>query len=269
VLGPLPDPWPRWLECAGEGWTSWAQVNPTVLQWQWHRQPLQPLAELPGLLQERGVVLVGPWPEAQGPVLGFSPQVQLSLADPPLLDPLPLFAPQGQPLPNAPHYDTHLLDQCRRLVLGQSGLTVVLVDDDGLRLRLTSALAAEFGTRVGHELTAPESNGVICCSWRWWLEHQGRLPLPAQLVAATLPIASLEDPLTAARVAALRLRGRDWFRELLLPEALQRLQLAVAGVRRNSGRLAVLDGRMRRRGWGRTVLQALEPWVELTRLRPD
>ena len=79
----------------------------------------------------------------------------------------------------------------------------------------------------------------------------------------------LEDPLTAARVAALRLRGRDWFRELLLPEALQRLQLAVAGVRRNSGRLAVLDGRMRRRGWGRTVLQALEPWVELTRLRPD
>jgi len=39
--------------------------------------------------------------------------------------------------------------------------------------------------------------------------------------------------------------------------------------RRNSGRLAVLDGRMRRRGWGRTVLQALEPWVALTRLRPD
>ena len=52
-------------------------------------------------------------------------------------------------------------------------------------------------------------------------------------------------------------------------QALQRLQLAVAGVRRDSGRLAVLDGRMRRRGWGRTVLQALEPWVALTRLRPD
>ena len=269
VLGPLPDPWPRWMASAGDGWTSWAQVNPTVLQWQWHRQPLQPWAELPSLLQNRGLVLVGPWPQAQGPVLGFTPQVELSLADPPLLDPLPLFAPQGQPLPNAPHYDTHLLDQCRRLVLGQSGLTVVLVDDEGQRLRLASALAAEFGSRVGHQLTAPESNGVICCSWSWWLEHQARLPLPAQLVAATLPIASLEDPLTAARVSSLRLRGRDWFRELLLPEALQRLQLAVAGVRRNSGRLAVLDGRLRRRGWGRTVLEALEPWVALTRLRPD
>lgn len=269
VLGPLPEPWPQWMASVGDGWTSWAQINATLLQWQWHRQPLQPLAELPGLLQGRGVVLVGPWLQAQGPVLGFTPQVELSLADPPLLDPLPLFAPQGQPLPNAPHYATHLLDQCRRLVLGQSGLTVVLLDDEGLRLSLTSGLAAEFGSRVGHQLTAPESNGVICCSWSWWLEHQSRLPLPAQLVAATLPIASLEDPLTAARVGALRLQGRDWFRELLLPDALQRLQLAVAGVRRNSGRLAVLDGRMRRRGWGRTVLEALQPWVALTRLRPD
>jgi ATP-dependent DNA helicase DinG len=154
-------------------------------------------------------------------------------------------------------------------VLGQSGLTVVLLDDEGLRLGLTSALAAEFGSRVGHELTAPESNGVLCCSWGWWLQHQQRLPLPCQLVAATLPIASLEDPLTAARVAALRSQGRDWFRELLLPEALARLQQAVAGVRRNGGRLAVLDGRLRRRGWGRQVLEALEPWVDLPRLRPS
>ena len=28
VLGPLPDPWPQWLSCAGDDWTSWAQVNP-------------------------------------------------------------------------------------------------------------------------------------------------------------------------------------------------------------------------------------------------
>jgi ATP-dependent DNA helicase DinG len=195
--------------------------------------------------------------------------VQLSFADPPLLDPLPLYAPQTQALPNAPHYATHLLDHCRRLVLGQAGLSVILLDDAGLRCGLTSALAAEFGSRVGHELTAPESNGVICCSWSWWLEHQQRLPLPCQLVAATLPIASLEDPLTAARVAALRQQGRDWFRELLLPEALGRLQLAVAGLRRNGGRLAVLDGRLRRRGWGRQVLHALEPTLELKRLLPS
>ncbi|MEY2748668.1 MAG: hypothetical protein RLZZ168_684 [Cyanobacteriota bacterium] len=269
VLAPLPDPWPAWLASGGDGWTSWAQVTPALLQWQWHRQPLDPLAVMPALLEARGVVLVGPWPAPTVPLPGFRPAVEVSLADPPLLDPLPLFAPAAQALPNAPHYPSHLLDQCRRLVLGQAGLTVVLLDDEGLRLGLTSALAAEFGSRVGHELTAPESNGVLCCSWGWWLQHQQRLPLPCQLVAGTLPIASLEDPLTAARVAALRHQGRDWFRELLLPEALGRLQQAVAGVRRNGGRLAVLDGRLRRRGWGRQVLEALEPWVDLPRLRPS
>ena len=269
LLGPLPDPWSGLLACSGDGWTSWAQVNATLLQWQWHRQPLNPLLELQEMLQQRGVVLVGPWHEGFEPALGFQPDVEVRLADPPLLDPLPVFAPKGQPLPNAPHYSVHLLEQCRRLVLGQSGLTVILLDDEGLRLGLTSALAAEFGSRVGHALTAPESNGVICCSWSWWLEQQQRLPLPGQLVAATLPIASLEDPLTAARVAALRQQGRDWFRELLLPEAMGRLQLALAGLRRNGGRLAVLDGRLRRRGWGRQVLEALEPWVALHRLRPE
>ena len=269
LLGPLPEPWPRWLAAAGDGWTSWAQINPTLLQWQWHRQPLEPLAQMPGLLAGRGVVLVGPSAELPAPGHGWHPQVELALADPPLLDPLPLFAPPGQALPNAPHYASHLLEQCRRLVLGQSGLSVVLLDDEGLRLGLTSALAAEFGSRVGHELTAPESNGVICCSWGWWLEQQQRLPLPCQLVVATLPIASLEDPLTAARVARLRQEGRDWFRELLLPEALGRLQRAVAGLRRSGGRLAVLDGRLRRRGWGRQVLEALEPWVALPRLLPS
>ena len=35
------------------------------------------------------------------------------------------------------------------------------------------------------------------------------------------------------------------------------------------GYLEALDGRLRRRGWGRQVLEALEPWVDLPRLRPS
>ena len=201
--------------------------------------------------------------------LGFSPQVSVALGDPALSDPLPLYAPQRQPLPNSPLYGQHLLDQCRRLILGQARLTVVLLDDAPLRRQLASSLAAEFGRRVDEESTAPEEHGVICCRWSWWLEHQERLPQPGQIVVALLPIASLEDPLTAARVAALRQQGRDWFRERLLPDALNRLQRGVAGLRRSGGRLAVLDGRLRGRSWGRQVFTALEPWVQLTRLLPD
>jgi ATP-dependent DNA helicase DinG len=172
-------------------------------------------------------------------------------------------------LPYHPGYGDHLLEHCRRLVLGQGGLTAILVDDAALRQGLASGLAAEFGSRVDQETTAPESNGVICCGWSWWLEHQPRLPLPCQLVVGLLPIASLEDPLMAARVEALRHQGRDWFRELLLPEALNRMQRGLAGVRRGGGRLAVLDGRLRGREWGKRMLTALEPWVALPRLLPN
>lgn len=277
LLTPLPPPWPRWLESQGPGWTSWATVDPQLLQWTLHRQPLEPFEVMAGLLLKRGALLIGselggpggtPWSPPAQAALGFDPQVTVHLGDPPLQDPLPIHAPQRQALPNSPDYGEHLLEHCRRLVLGQEGLTVVLIDDGPLRLNLSSALAAEFGSRVVHQTTAPESNGVLCCGWDWWLEHLQRLPVPGQVVVALLPIASLEDPLTAARVRALRLRGRDWFRELLLPEAIRRLQRGVAGLRRGGGRLALLDGRVRRRTWGRQVLDALEPWVDLPRLLP-
>jgi ATP-dependent DNA helicase DinG len=270
LLGDLPDPWSRWLRHGDAGWTSWARRDPQLLQWTLHRQPLDPLAAVPGLLQQRGTVLVGQLGAAWSPggLLGREPDVTVDLGDPPLADPLPLYAPLRQPLPNSPYYGEHLLEQSRRLVLGQAGLSVVLIDDDALRLALASGLAAEFGSRVVQEHTAPESNGVVCCRWSWWLAHQNRLPAPDQLIVALLPIASLEDPLTAAQVQHLRLQGRDWFRERLLPDGMTRLQLAVASVRRSGGRLAILDGRLRGRSWGQTLLAALEPWLNLTRLLP-
>jgi ATP-dependent DNA helicase DinG len=267
LLAPLPAPWRDWLAAGGTSWTSWASVDRHTLQWQLHRQPLEPLEVMAGLLRGRGAVLVGQL-GSEARLSGFTPAVMADLADPPLADPLPLYAPRRQPLPNSPHYAEHLIDHCRRLVLGQAGLSIVLVDDPALRLGLASGLAAEFGSRVCHQNTAPHSNGVICCSWNWWLEHQQRLPQPCQMISGPLPIASLEDPLTAARVMRLRQQGRDWFRELLLPEALDTLQQALANLRRGGGRLAVLDGRIRSRSWGRHVLGALEPWVALNRLLP-
>jgi ATP-dependent DNA helicase DinG len=269
LLEPLPAPWPQWLQSHGDGWTSWAVINRELLHWQLHRQPLAPLEVLGDLFTGRGAVVLGALDGRAARGLGLQPQVTVRLADPHLGDPLPLYAPLRQPLPNGPCFGEHLLEHSRRLVLAQSGLSVILLDDEALRLDLTSALAAEFGSRVTHACTAPESNGVLCCSWDWWLEHQDRLPAPCQLIVGLLPIASLEDPLTAAKVARWRQQGRDWFRELLLPEALSRLQRALASLRRQGGRLAVLDGRLRSRSWGRQVLTALEPWISLRRLLPE
>ena len=153
--------------------------------------------------------------------------------------------------------------------MGQAGLTIILINDQQLRLQLTSSLAAEFGRRVVEATTAPDSNGVVTCDWNWWLVHQCELPEPDQIIVGLLPIASLDNPLTAARVERLKQQGEDWFRDLLLPEALCLIPSAIAPLRRSGGRLAVLDGRLRGRSWGDEVLQRLEPWIPLQRLLPN
>lgn len=274
LLQPLPAPWARVLAADPQHWASWAQLDHRLLQWSWHLQALEPLNQLHALLKDHPILLLssngnsGPL-QAELRSAGFQAEVHVHLREPSLLEPVPLFAPRRQPLPNTEVYAQHLLEQSRRLILGRAGMTIVLLNDPQMRQRLTSELAGEFGSRVLEQATAPEANGVICCSWEWWLTHQSQLPAPDQLIVALLPIASLESPLTAARVEALKQQGRDWFRELLLPEALSLMAPAIAPLRRSGGRLAVLDGRLRGRSWGEQVFQALQPWTPLHRLLPD
>ena len=274
VLGPLPSPWAELLNTCADQWASWAELDHQLLQWSWCLEPLEPLELLPGLLRDRPTLMLSETGEtsrldqelldADG-----APDITASLREAELEEPLPLFAPRRQPLPNTEIYAQHLLEQCRRLVLGRTGLTIVLLDDPALRRSLTAGLAAEFGLRVQEQSTTPESNGVISASWTWWLQYQQHLPEPEQMIVALLPIASLSDPLTAARVERQKRLGKDWFRSLLLPEALRLIPAALAPLRRSGGRLAVLDGRLRGRSWGDQVLQRLEPWQPLQRLLPD
>ena len=272
LLGPTPSPWDQLVAMDQPSWASWARMDAQTLQWSWHFQPLEPLQTLGSLFSAHPWTLI----HADGGCRrhgedqnNSSEELRIDLRDAPRGEAIPIYLPRRQPLPNTEIYADHLLEQSRRLILGRAGLTAVLVDAPGIRHRLCSELAAEFGSRVTLEITAPESNGVICCSWTWWLSHQHLLPEPDQLIAAMLPIASLENPLTAARVDALKRQGRDWFRTLLLPEALAILIPAITSLRRSGGRLAILDGRVRARSWGEQVLRALEPWTPLQRLLPD
>ena len=272
LLGSTPAPWCQLMSMEQTSWASWARMDPVTLQWCWQLQPLEPVIALDPLFSSHPWTLihVDGGCRRHGEARGTAgDELQIDLRDAPRGEPLPIYLPRRQPLPNTEIFADHLLEQSRRLILGRSGLTAVLVNPPRMRQRLCSELAAEFGSRVTLESTAPETNGVVCCSWDWWLSHQHLLPEPEQLIAGMLPIASREDPLTAARVESLKRQGRDWFRSLLLPEALAILIPAIASLRQSGGRLAILDGRVRGRSWGEHVLRALEPWEALQRLRPD
>ncbi len=273
LFGDSPPPWPAVMNASSESWASWAELDHKTLNWGWHLKPLEPLHSFLDLLSDQPFLLLTASTHnfallSDLSSLACTIPVKVKLGGGIFQEPIPIFAPRRQPLPNSELYADHLLVQSRRLILGRSGITIVVLDDFQLRRKLTSELAAEFGRRVVHEATSPESNGVVCCRWTWWLKHQDQLPFPEQLIVALLPLASVESPLMAARVEAFKRQGRDWFRELLLPEALSLIPPAIAPIRDSHGRIAILDGRLRSRSWGEQVFHALEPWTPLHRLLP-
>tara|TARA_Y100001968_G_scaffold3933_1_gene3449 strand:+ start:3754 stop:5199 length:1446 start_codon:yes stop_codon:yes gene_type:complete len=274
LLDSYPPIWIDFLNAINNNWASWGQLNHKMLDWHWHLQPLEPFACVRSLFIKCPVLmLTGSWQNdlllSNLKAIDFDFTVSVQLGGRINQEPIPIFIPFRQPMPNTEFFADHLLDQSRRLILGLEGVTIIILNDDQLRQKLTSQLAAEFGRRVVHETTAPASNGVICCSCSWWLNYHQHLPAPEQLIFAILPFSSLESPLIAARVNAWKKQGRDWFRDLLLPEVLSVIPYIVEPVRRNQGRIAILDGRLRSRSWGKMVLRTFEPWTPLDRLLPN
>jgi ATP-dependent DNA helicase DinG len=77
-----------------------------------------------------------------------------------------------------------------------------------------------------------------------------------------LPFASPADPITAARIDAIRACGGDPFGEYQIPLAILTLQQGLGRLirhRRDRGILAVLDPRLRTKGYGRRFLASLPP----------
>ena len=77
-----------------------------------------------------------------------------------------------------------------------------------------------------------------------------------------LPFAAPGDPITSARIDAIRARGGEPFSEYQVPLAILTLQQGLGRLirhRRDRGVLAVLDPRLRTKGYGRRFILSLPP----------
>jgi ATP-dependent DNA helicase DinG len=82
------------------------------------------------------------------------------------------------------------------------------------------------------------------------------------VIVDKLPFASPGDPITAARIDAIRARGGEPFEEYQVPLAILALQQGLGRLirhRRDRGVLAVLDPRLRTKGYGRRFLASIPP----------
>jgi ATP-dependent DNA helicase DinG len=82
------------------------------------------------------------------------------------------------------------------------------------------------------------------------------------VIVDKLPFTSPGDPITAARIDAIRERGGDPFSEYQVPLAILSLQQGLGRLirhRQDRGVLAVLDPRLRTKGYGRRFISSLPP----------
>ncbi|MGL5132887.1 MAG: ATP-dependent DNA helicase [Planktothrix sp.] len=269
VVDPALASWQRFWQ----GWQrpeplKWAVVDRTLGTFSLFCGPVDVASELSRIWPQQPVVLIGGALDLdkQAPIyrklvgLGeitsvkFTPDRQSQL--------IQLYIPSRFPLPNTPQYKITLIKEIYTILcmsVSVRGFSVLLIGDVPLKAQVSTAMAAEFGSRVRVETTDLPENGVLVTGWEFWRQHQSRLPSPYLLAIATLPIPSLEDPLVAGQVAYYKQRHLDWFRFYLLPKALSELQRAVATVRDSQGVVALFDSRVFHRSYGEQVLTALTP----------
>ena len=285
----LPPLWRALLHRAGDQqWPILAQPDRQTGQFRLQCQPIDVAEILRPLWQAQPIALIGSFLDLEVEAPLYQARLGLDNGDEQRLtclkftpdrhqEAIGFYLPEQLPLPNTPQFQAALIQQLYALLAwqGPTGFTVVLVGDVPLKGRLAAQLAAEFGSRVQLERTAPDDNGILVTGWDFWRNHSDRLPAPHLLVIAALPIPSLEDPLVAARVSAYKRQRRDWFRWYLLPSALSDLQRSIAPLRERSTPdpnapplLALLDTRVVRRSYGSQVLAALDPVERMNDLEP-
>jgi ATP-dependent DNA helicase DinG len=84
-----------------------------------------------------------------------------------------------------------------------------------------------------------------------------------------LPFASPGDPVTAARIDAIRAQGGEPFAEYQVPLAILALQQGLGRLirhRQDRGVLAILDPRLRTKGYGARFINSLPPTPRVHRL---
>ena len=256
-----------------QGWACWVKLNDTNLDWDLYLQPIDELSQIREFFSNNKFVFLS--------VLRKDNFFQMYLKKHSLdIDlvinfksnfeekKISLYIPSKQLLPNNPLFTNSILDKCKKLILFRKGLTLVLSDDIDLKTNLATELASKYGKRVLLEIIPSGKNEILCSSFDWWIMNSYLIQIPEQIIIPLLPIPNMTEPINAITVSHKKKLSQDWFRDLFLPQARLKLERSISPLRRNSGKLIILDGRANKRNWGRLLLQNIQPSKQINYMLP-
>jgi ATP-dependent DNA helicase DinG len=190
-----------------------------------------------------------------------------------------LFLPRGLPDPNDAAYTPRVAEIARGVIEASGGGAFVLctshraLRDIAARLRETVKLPLLVqGEGPRTELLdafTRAGDAVLVGTASFWEGVDVRGLALRVVIIDKLPFAALGDPVFEARLKAIREAGGEPFMEYQLPQAIMVLRQGVGRLIRDPadrGLLVLCDPRLRTRGYGRAVLEALPAMPEVASL---
>src|SRR5207253_475755 len=181
-----------------------------------------------------------------------------------------LYLPPKMPDPRSPEFATAAGRQVIELLKRSQGRAFVLFTSYAT-LRAVQAIAEmalEYPMFV--QGSAPRSqllrqfretpHAVLLATSSFWQGVDVIGEALSCVIIDKLPFASPSDPITSARIDAIRARGGEPFDDYQVPLAILALQQGLGRLirhRRDRGLLAVLDPRLRTKGYGRRFVASL------------
>jgi len=190
-----------------------------------------------------------------------------------------LYLPQGMPDPRSPLFATAASREVLEILRRTEGRAFVLFTSYAVLREVERQLASALDYPVLVQGSAPRSvllrqfrslgNAVLLATSSFWQGVDVVGEALSCVIVDKLPFASPAEPVTAARIEAITARGDSAFDQYQLPLAILTLAQGLGRLirhRQDRGVLAVLDPRIRSKGYGARFLEALPPAPVVTRL---
>ena len=256
-----------------KGWACWVVIDNSNLEWSLCLEPIDELSQIRIFLVENKFVFLSAlrkdnffqdYFKKQNLNIDLVINFKSNFKEKRIL----LYVPPKQLLPNNPLFNDLIIDNCKKLIVFRKGLTLILSDDVNLKTKIATELASIHGKTVILETLPYINNQILCASHDWWIKNSYLIQIPEQIIIPLLPIPNISLPTNFITLSHNKKLSRDWFREFLLPEAILKLERSISPLRRNSGKLIILDGRASKRKWGRLLLQSIQPSKEIEYMHP-
>jgi ATP-dependent DNA helicase DinG len=183
-----------------------------------------------------------------------------------------LYVPERFPEPRAPGYYARLADEVVALCNLSRGRALVLtcsyraldelVDRARPRLQFPVLVQGEAPRERLLERFREDVDSVLFATATFWQGVDVAGESLSLLVVDKLPFAAPGEPLVEARCERIAREGGDWFTDYAVPSAVLQLRQGFGRLIRghgDEGVVAILDPRLRTRGYGRRFLEALPP----------